>query len=135
MMRQLKATIDKAQRRCPQCGGPKSFDAIKCYGCTVIADPVERFWSCVDRSGDCWLWTRGATQGGYGVFSEAKRRLFLAHRYSWALANGPIPDGLFVCHSCDTPRCVRPDHLFLATNAENMQDASRKGRLVRGARR
>ena len=125
-----KAPIERANRRCPQCGGVKSFDAAKCLACAFITDPVDRFWSRVDRSGECWLWTRGSTGNGYGMFSEAKHKLVLAHRYSWELANGSIPEGMFVCHTCDTPRCVRPEHLFLGTNAENMQDASRKGRLV-----
>ena len=131
----IKDSIDKARRKCPQCGGLKSFDAIKCRNCTTVIDPVARFWSYVNRAADgCWLWTRGTTRAGYGLFSEAKHKLFLAHRYSWELANGPIPDGLFVCHTCDTRSCVRPEHLFLGTNAENMQDASRKGRLIRRPR-
>jgi hypothetical protein len=57
-----------------------------------------------------------------------------AHRIAWELTNGPIPAGLFVCHHCDTPGCVRPDHLFLGTAQENMQDASRKDRMLHGTK-
>lgn len=98
--------------------------------------PVEvgRFWSHVDKGGgdDCWVWLahriRHRTLGlRYGVASIAKRG-YLAHRVAWTIANGAIPAGLDVLHSCDNPGCVRPDHLFLGTHADNMRDMRTKGR-------
>lgn len=80
----------------------------------------------VPESG-CWLW-EGALAGKYGVIVQDGKNLS-AHRYSWELHNGDIPNGLWVLHKCDTPSCVNPDHLFLGTAKDNMQDALRKGRL------
>lgn len=94
-------------------------------------DPAERFWAKVDKSGDCWVWTAAKHDFGYGVFqlgrgpSEGLRR---AHVLSWLWSNGPIPDGLVVCHRCDNPPCVRPDHLFLGTLGDNTRDMVAKGR-------
>lgn len=87
----------------------------------------SRFWSKVDTSGDCWLWTSAATRG-YGVIGSNGSYEY-AHRMSWVLHNGPIPEGLWVLHRCDTPLCVRPDHLFLGTQTDNMRDAAAKGRV------
>jgi hypothetical protein len=78
---------------------------------------------------DCWEWVAAKNEKGYGKFSIGTTHTNLkAHRVSWMLANGSIPDGLFVCHRCDNPGCVRPDHLFLGTPKDNMIDKVRKGR-------
>lgn len=93
----------------------------------------ERLWSYVDKSGGCWVWTGNLTVSGYGQIetrdADGGRLVLVASRATWALANGPIPSGLEVCHHCDNPPCVRPDHLFLGTHADNMRDMARKGRV------
>lgn len=94
----------------------------------AIVAPVERFWPKVRKTETCWLWTRQKNNRGYGCFS-VHHRLFYAHRFSWTLAHGPIPQGLSVLHRCDTPACVNPEHLFLGTQKDNMQDCLRKQRM------
>jgi hypothetical protein len=88
-----------------------------------------RFWSKVKKSNDCWTWTAAKVRG-YGIIRIAGKD-YRAHRVSWELSYGPIPAGMFVCHRCDNPSCVRPDHLFLGTPMDNQVDARQKGRLKR----
>lgn len=85
----------------------------------------QLFWAGVKKTDGCWLWTGYINPKGYGEFT---RRHIRVHRFSWELANGPIPEGLNVLHHCDNPPCVRPDHLFLGTQNDNVQDMVTKGR-------
>lgn len=101
-----------------------------------------RFWSKVDKSpgqgpnGDCWLW-KGGNRGSrvsslsntfYGGFRNNEGKIVLAHRVSYALAHGAIPAAVSILHTCDTPACVRVEHLFEGNQLQNMRDCWKKGR-------
>ena len=92
----------------------------------------ERFWRHVDKSGGCWVWRGGKDRRGYGLFRGHRSKMVRAHRFSWELHNQDvIPEGMLVCHHCDNPPCVRPDHLFVGTVQDNSDDMILKGRSSR----
>lgn len=95
--------------------------------------PEERFWRYVRKTKGCWLWTGTTNHWGYGMINLGGKhgRAERAHRLSWQIHCGPIPPGLFVCHSCDNPACVRSEHLFLGTHIDNMNDCRSKARYDR----
>lgn len=108
-------------------GGHNRYCSLRCY----TADSADRFWSKVDRTDTCWLWT-GCISGSnhYGAF-RYQGRMQPSHRVAWILKHGEIGDGLCVLHRCDNPPCVNPDHLFLGTQSDNMVDMVGKGRQGR----
>jgi hypothetical protein len=111
---------------------------IKTLPIELSVSDRQRFRQRVDIpiNGDgCWTFSGARNQNGYGQFRIGERRVnqrVHAHRVAWVMENGPIPDRLLVCHKCDRPSCVRPSHLFLGTNADNLADMSRKGRSTTG---
>lgn len=116
-----------AKRRRPQLTA-RTFALYKARSGT----DEEKFWPRVQKGPDCWHWIGSLSPLGYGVLVGRERRHRSAHRLSWEIHYGPIPDGLMVCHHCDNRGCVRPDHLFLGTARDNVQDMLAKGRNGRG---
>jgi hypothetical protein len=92
--------------------------------------PHLRFWESAQKldNNRCWPWTGVCDQHGYGHIHFRTRKI-KAHRVSYEMHYGPIPEGNVICHVCDNPNCVNPNHLFSGTQSENMRDASRKNRL------
>lgn len=96
---------------------------------------LQRFWMKVaepDPVTGCWMWLASVDEKGYGYFWAGSRTN--AHRFAYEQFIGPIPDGMFTLHYCDTPGCVNPRHLWLGTHAANMRDRDTKGRALSGER-
>ena len=90
---------------------------------------VDRFLNHVLKTDGCWIWKSSKFKSGYGIFTINKKP-YRAHRIAFELFKMPIPNGLHVLHKCDNPACVNPDHLFLGTHQDNMDDMCKKGRHV-----
>ncbi len=108
-----------------------SYDCAKSQ---LAREVVDRFEARIefDPNGGCWLWSGAPVSGGYGRLRVDGIQV-RAHRLSWEWFKGPIPEGLLVCHKCDVPSCVNPDHLWLGTNDDNLKDMAAKGRGRSGA--
>lgn len=106
------------------------FCGKKCWIEATTAQWPIRFHAGYEKTeSGCWVWTRGRHGKGYGLFHVPGKTIQKTHRVSWEMHNGEIPDGLHVLHRCDNPPCVNPEHLFLGTNQDNVDDKVAKGRL------
>ena len=88
----------------------------------------DRFFKFVKKTESCWEWIGAKNERGYGVFTKNRTNI-KAHRFSWELVYGKINGGMFICHSCDNPSCVNPNHLFIGNQKDNMADCKSKGRM------
>lgn len=125
--------MDLVTHECPKCGLRVRGVAYRRHW-QSCRDWEERFWRLVDFSGaaagsSCWEWAGHKKTRGYGMFGCRGKPHSLAHRLAFELGHEcRIPKGLFVCHRCDNPGCVRPEHLFLGTSQDNVSDMFAKGR-------
>lgn len=121
---------------CPQCGAEfewdkrgrsiRKFCSMRCRGLSQRTT-LETFWTRVEKTDGCWIWKGATSHNGYGVLTMGGKQ-HKAHRIAYDLTHDVPLGELFACHTCDNPRCVRPDHIFAGTTYDNMQDMIRKGR-------
>lgn len=113
---------------CPKCDRAAAQRADTALATRVLNEyDAGRFWAKVNKTDECWLWTASTSKQGYGHF-WIDGKVHKAHRISYEIVHGPISNGLSVCHTCDTPRCVNPAHFWLGTAADNNADRKSKNR-------
>lgn len=119
-------------KKCRSCGKQFELD----HNCHLYCSHACRFESKYEKRGptECWPYQACRHAFGHGQFWNGTRVVY-AHRFAWELINGPVPKGIYVCHRCDNPSCVNPEHLFLGTCADNLSDMRRKGRGSKPPRR
>jgi hypothetical protein len=133
-------------RTCPQCHtvfkvypsevakGWDKYCSWSCFNLGRKANPEQRFWKHVDRSGEpdaCWPWIGGTSHNGYGRFWLDGHTVPASH-YAYEIGIGPVPPGMLVLHHCDNPPCCNPTHLFIGTQLDNVHDRDAKGRAAQG---
>lgn len=111
----------------------KKYCSSKCYHSHDVWSP-NLFWSHVSKTDSCWIWNGSLDKKGYGQSRGPDGGTWRSHRVAWFLMKGYINHDLFLCHHCDNPKCVNPDHLFEGTNYDNVQDMIKKGRNSRGSK-
>lgn len=92
----------------------------------VTKENINNFWKRVEKTDNCWIWRGGVNSRGYGNFAFRKNGKVInnrAHRFAYILSEGKVPLNLMVCHKCNNPLCVRPDHLYMGSGSDNVQDA------------
>lgn len=138
--RRLARKREAAIRNLIAAGDQATIDGLRAGRVTITELPLaprvtlaaprtekERFWSKVRRGRGCWVWMGRRDKDGYGLSEQFGQ--VRAHRAAYVSKHGSIPDGMCVLHRCDNPPCVRPDHLWVGTQADNVRDAARKGRM------
>ncbi len=124
-----RMTISNRRARCGlpnRWGAPQPEPPDAEYVRDIVTKKLENF--IPEPNSGCWLWLGSVNALGYGMMSAPGRGAQAAYRMAWEMANGPIPKGMCVCHKCDVPSCINPQHLWLGTHIDNMADKYRKGR-------